>query len=248
MSEHLKRVFSEQEVADIVQRAAKLQEESATAAKAYKPGVSRAELERAATEVGIAPEFLDLAIREKLAGGQPRSFFGLAQPVERVVEGEIDPQDFDLILENIRIWSSRRAPVTQVGRTLHARAFTGSGAASIDVQSRNGRTRVRVKPFPIFEILGTFYPAFLATMMAAGPLAAAGHGIEAGVVGIGSFLAALGGFAFWSRKSNRAAARLADKIQSNIADQVASTPQTSTMQPAAKMEEEDAVQRLNQGD
>lgn len=241
-----KRVFSEQEVADIVQRAAKLQEESATSAKAYKPGVSRAELERAASEVGIAPEFLDLAIREKLSGSQPRPFFGLAQPAERVVEGEIDPQDFDLILENIRVWSSRRAPVTQVGRTLHARAFTGSGAASIDVQSRNGRTRIRVKPFPVFEILGTFYPAFLATMMAAGPLAAAGHGIEAAAVGIGSFLAALGGFAFWSRKSNQAASRLAEKIQSNIADQLTTAETSET--PQAESMEEDLANRLKLGE
>lgn len=239
-----KRVFSEQEVADLVQRAAKLQEESSTAAASYKPGVSRTELERAANEVGIAPEFLDLAIREKLAGSQPRSFFGLAQPVERVVEGEIDPQDFDLVLENIRVWSSRHMPMAQVGRSVQFRAFTGSGAASVSVQSRNGRTRIRVKPFPIFEILGTFYPAFLATAMAAGPLASAGHGIEAGVVAIGAFLAALTGFSFWSRKSNHAASRLADTIQSNITDQISPAPVPAQEHKA----ESEEVQEIHLGE
>jgi hypothetical protein len=61
--------------------------------------VTREQLERVAKEVGVEPAFLQQALAERARPMQPRGLF----PVyERVVEGELDPADFDMFLEEVR--------------------------------------------------------------------------------------------------------------------------------------------------
>jgi hypothetical protein len=213
-----RRVFSEQEVGEIVQRAAELQEASPERGLRYAPGVTREQLERVAQEVGVEPEFLQRALAERSSDPE-RS--GLFRAHERVVDGELDPNDFDLILEHVRARRSRRSPTTQIGRTLEGRVWTGTGFANLEVTSRNDRTRVRVKPTPIVEILGTFYPAFLASLAGAVPLASNGHGVASAVVAAGLVAAATLGFFGWTRRSNRSAKRLANKLAGVVAEEVA---------------------------
>ena len=97
-----KRVFSEQEATEIMQRAVRLQESSQTGDE-YTPGVTLEELQRIAEEAGIDTRFLDKAVagvdtEEKSTIG----VFNLAEEFERVVEGEMDPEDFDKILHLVR--------------------------------------------------------------------------------------------------------------------------------------------------
>lgn len=213
------RVYSEQEVAELMKRAVALQEGSKESTNAYRPGVTREELVRAAEEMGVEPRFLEQAISEKLLGNTPRGH-PVFQEEQRVVEGELDPADFDIILGAIRTASSRRHPVTQVGRTLSARAMTGSGIARLEVTSRNGRTRINVKPFPVLEVIGTFYPAFLVSMIAGGQLSHAAPGV-ATAVAAGAFAAAALVCRAWLSRSRTAASRLADRLQGVISEHVA---------------------------
>jgi len=214
------KVFSEQEVAALMKRAVELQEANLHAQKDYRPGVTRDELVRAAREIGVDPSFLEQALREKLQGkastGSP-----LLQEEQRVVEGEIDPNDFDLVLKAIRPMSSRRHPVTQVGRTLLARSFSGSGIARVEVTSRGGRTRINVKPFPVFEVIASFYPAFIVSMITGSNLSQGSPGIATAVAG-GVFALAALVCRSWLGRSRQAAIRLADRIQDAVSDQVAS--------------------------
>lgn len=214
------RVFSEQEVTSLMKRAVELQEANKHPQKEYRPGVTRDELVRAAREIGVDPSFLEQAIREKLQGktatGSP-----LFQEEQRVVDGEIDPNDFDLVLQALSPVSSRRHPVAQVGRTLSARAMTGSGMAKVEVTSRGGRTRINVKPFPALEIIGTFYPAFIVSMIAAAPLAESGQPLLGAGVAAAAFAAAALVCRSWLGRSRSAAARLADRIQGVVADHLA---------------------------
>lgn len=240
--ESQRRVFSEQEVADIVQRAAKLQEEANTN-KAYTPGVTREELERAANEMGVAQEFLEQAIREKLAGGPPKKAF--LKTEERIVEGEMDPGDFDLILEHVKTMAGKGHPTSQVGRMLTAHVSNGAGMAKMSVHSRNGRTRITVKPIPIFEILGTFYPAFVASVISGASLAERGMPmlwapIAATAMGIASF-----GFFKWMGRSREKAAQIADKIQEVVEDHV--SRQNSPAPKQVTTDTDEALRVRNQG-
>lgn len=236
-----KRVFSEQEVTEIIRRAAELQEGSASSDSEYRPGVTREELERAAAEVGVSPQFLQQAIQEKLAGIQGRRSAGLAPEEERVVEGELDPNDYDVVVEQLPLRSSRRYPVSQIGRSLQARAMTGSGIANVSLHSRNGRTRIRVKPLMVLEALGSFYPAFLLSMMAGGPLAEAGHGALAAGIVAGAWTLATAGFFTWARKSRKNASKLADRIEAIVAEelenQARKRPETAPAITAEPVEE-----------
>jgi hypothetical protein len=210
-----RRVFSEQEVGEIVQRAAELQERSSE--RGYTPGVTREQLERVAHEVGVEPEFLERAIGERLA---PPRQSGFLREEERVVRGELDPQNFDLVLSQVRARRSRRHPATQIGRTLQAQIWTGAGLANLEVTSRNERTRIRVKPFPVVEILGTLYPAFLATLLGGAGLAAAGDPIASALLAATAFTAGALGFRSWIRASNRRAARTAEKLEGVVASEL----------------------------
>jgi len=213
-----RRVFSEQEVGEIVQRAAELQEASPERGLRYAPGVTREQLERVAQEVGVETEFLQRALAERSSAPERG---GLFRAHERVVDGELDPNDFDLILQHVHARRSRHSPPTQIGRTLQGQVWTGTGYANLEVTSRNDRTRVRVKPKPLLEILGTVYPAFLATLTGAVPLAVNGHGMVSALLAAGSVTAATLGFFGWTRRSNRSAKRLADKLAGVVAQQVA---------------------------
>jgi hypothetical protein len=213
-----KKVFSEQELGDIVQRAAELQEQSTERSLHYTPGVTREQLERVAQEVGVAPEFLRRALEERM---EPRRVGRVLRDEDRVVAGELDPSDFDLILAGVRVHRSRDHAATQIGRTLRARVWTGSGLANLEVTSRNEHTRLRVKAFPWFEVMGTLYPAFLANIMGALPLAVHGHGVASAALAAGAATAAALGFRFWIRRSNRAVTRLADRLAGNVAEELA---------------------------
>jgi hypothetical protein len=237
-SEH--QVFSEQEVAEIMKRAVSLQEASKDSAQTYRPGVTREELLRAAQEMGVDPAFLEQAIVEKVQHKQ-RGPLSLLQEEQRVVEGELNPDDFDLILDQIRVAATRRHPVTQVGRRLSARAFSGSGLAQVNVTARNGRTRIDVRPTPILEILGTFYPAFILTMTVGSGLAAQGQQGLAAVVAGGAFAAAAIACRAWMGKSRHAATRLADKIQSIVSGQVKESVLRDRLENTAPGSEKDGA-------
>jgi hypothetical protein len=213
-----RRVFSEQEVGEIVQRAAELQERSGQWALSYSPGVTREQLERVAREVGVEPAFLQQAIEER---GRERRASVFLPAQERVVEGELDPNDFDLILEQVRSVRTRHHPPTQVGRMLQARVWTGSGLANLEVISRNQRTRVRVKARPIVEFFGTFYPAFFVSLFGGAALGAAGHPGVSAALAAGSLTAAAAGFRFWTHRSQRAAGKIADQLEGVLQQQLA---------------------------
>jgi hypothetical protein len=146
MSEEL---FSEAEAAKIVQRAVHLQEENQ--ASTYTPGVTREELVRIAAEVGVSVDFLDQAIRER--GGDPtKRGFSLSREFERVVDGEMDPNNFD-VLTPIIGGHGPHGGITQVGRSLRSNKTVGLCVSNFDVTSRNGRTRVTAKASPVLAMI-----------------------------------------------------------------------------------------------
>jgi hypothetical protein len=211
------RVFSEQEVSEILKRATTLQESSGQG-PTYQPGVTRDELLRAAQEMGVSPQFLEQAIKEQL-GDTPQPHTSLIPEQERVVDGELDPQNFDLILDGIRHLRGRHG-ARQVGRSLSAKAFHGSGIARVHVTSRGGRTKINVKSVPVIEALGTFYPAFIISMIAGTNLAASGNNAAAYAVAAVAFLAAFFACRAWMIRSRVNTAKLADKIHDIVADEI----------------------------
>ncbi|QYK54462.1 MAG: hypothetical protein KF824_06075 [Fimbriimonadaceae bacterium] len=96
-----KKVFSEQEAAQLIVEAAKLQESDGQ--HDYTPGVTWAELQRMAGDVGVDPDYLRKVIATQTPGAKkaskPRSFLGmpLSEEFERVVDAELPPNNFDVV-------------------------------------------------------------------------------------------------------------------------------------------------------
>lgn len=209
--------------------------------KDYTPGITRAELENIAKEVGVDPKFLELAITQQ---GKPESKTGalrLTEEFERVIEGELDPADFDVIVDYIKpLKQIGTTGFSQVGRTLQASAWTGISQANVSVSSRNGRTRLKVASNPLFAFLMGGYPALIGSVISAASLSEAGYvgyGIAAAaaflVAGFGTVRALIG-------KGHSAAAKLTDKLEAAIANETVKKPE------AAVVKSEELEERLEQ--
>ncbi len=196
-----KRVFSEQEATEIMQRAIRLQESSQTGG-AYTPGVTMEELSRIAEEAGIDVQYLEKAVtgidtEEKSTKG----ILNLTEEFERVVEGEMDPEDFDQILHLVR-----KGGVMQVGRSLTGQGSVGVHVVRIDVESRKGRTRVRVKYIPLSAYFIGLHMPLLLSVVALTSQFEAGRPLF-GVLGSVAMIGLGTGIFSWLVKTGRKAAK-----------------------------------------
>jgi hypothetical protein len=216
------KVFSEAEVSALIKRAVELQEQSHVE---YQPGVTSEELEHMASELGIAAEFLKQAIAE---GGLPTSRKGplnLTEEFEKVVDVEIPPEDFDLFVEEMRNRRRRSGGgIVQIGRTLKGQAWTGWSLPSVEITSRNGRTRIRVKSNPLFAWLVGIHPAFVASLIVFSALGA--HGLILPAVGIvaGLATASLIAFRWLLRKGHEASQAFTERLARKAREQAPQVP------------------------
>lgn len=144
------KIFSESEVAEIIRRAGELQEEKSE--HGYVPGVNSLELAQLAQEVGIEPEFLQLALKEQtsLQGSGAKKRSVPAETIERVVPVEVAPEDIDIIMENLRVIPSQSlsgstsSGLSQVGRSVTGQVHESWDNPHFKLNSRGGRTKIEV--------------------------------------------------------------------------------------------------------
>lgn len=186
------QLFSESEIADLVRRASELQEQGS--ASGYVPGVTRTELTKMFAEAGIEDKFLELAIQERLSGSQVTPKFKGKERIERVFPVEIQPEDFDIVTDSIKITPVSTANgvasggVTQVGRSIQGQASGNWSNPYFSLSSRGGRTKLRVWsdnsvawalsclwmiPFALTPLLGRSMGVPMAYLAAAACVAAA---------------------------------------------------------------------------
>lgn len=214
------RVFSEQEVSDILRRAVELTEQGPD--REYVPGVTEAELSRIAEEVGVSADALRRAILEAGDRTGKRGLFHLTEEFERVVEGELDPSQFDVLAEGIKPLGNAGQPaIAQVGRKLVMSAWTGVGQAKIDVTSRNGRTSLKVKSNALFQGLMTLHPTFIASLITVASMSERGMGLFGMAIGAGLMTLGFGSFTWLTKLGHRKAEKLADDLRERIAETVA---------------------------
>lgn len=209
------KIFSEQEVGAIVRRAVELQEK---AGSEYKPGVTREELGKLASEIGVDPKFLDLAINEAGSSKSVQGPLNLTAEFQRVIDKELAPEDFDILLKHLRR-GNRRHPITQVGRSLTGQAWTGASLANVDVSSRKGRTKVTVKSTPIIAYLAAMHAPLIGSFIALSSLAASGNILLGLAIVLPILLLASLAFGALVRKGHQKAHELADKLTQEIEEQ-----------------------------
>jgi serine/threonine protein kinase len=194
-----RRRYREDEVREIVKRAAEAEASNPTASGAMTVGG----IEALAAEVGIAPEAVREAARAVARNSAPRAparpeinkpNFWLGAPTrlmyERVVEGEVPDAEFPALVEEIRVTLNRPGQVSQLGRTF---SWTSAGspgstrAIEVSVAVRGGRTRISVRE-GLGSLIGGIYGGIGGGMGGGGmgPVIAlfAGWGAAAAVVAV----------------------------------------------------------------
>lgn len=183
------RRYGDKEVARILKRATELQraEPSATDPE----GLTLAELAEIAREAGIDPAFLQRAavevgpreplssLAEKLAGAP------MSVRVERIVSGELRPDQFDGIIPLIQQATDGQGTASAVGKTLtwSSRTDNNTSAQQVLVASRDGTTLIRVEE-RLSGLAGGLFGGFVG-----------GAGIGGGV-GVGGAIAGIAGSVF----------------------------------------------------
>jgi len=169
-----KKVFSEQEAAQLIVEAAKLQESDGQ--HDYTPGVTWAELQRMAGDVGVDPDYLRKVIGAQTPGtkttSKPRSFLGmpLSEDFERVVDAELPPGNFDVVASEFYSTGGGSAQTgyggpSVIGRMIKGSFYEGIWYGSLEVSSRHGRTRIKARTSNAIATMAIWLPIMLLSFM-----------------------------------------------------------------------------------
>lgn len=174
------RRYSEKEVARLLRRAIELQRAESAAPGPATAGLTLAELQEVALEVGIDPGHLRAAASELQVWGDPSVWERLVgAPVsfvlERSVPGEFPEDAFEELVPLLSAGTMGQGNASAVGKTLtwSSRSDANTSSQQVLVQGRHGETLVRVE-----ERLGGF-----AGGLFGGLLGGVGGGVGLGVGG-----------------------------------------------------------------
>lgn len=228
MSEH-RRIFSEQEAADLLIKAAKLQEEQPHE-NTYSAGLTYDELVRMAKELGVDEKYLSQILNQTVASdsqAEVKKWLGMVTraELERVIDGELPPEKFDVLMEELTLHQpigtvGMQNMIRQVGRSIQGTIKTKTGYAGFQITSRNGRTRIKTKLQPFLNYFATIYPANIISIF---PFLASASGklswlISLGIFGGLNFLAWLGTRALTNRSLD-AMKESTDKLEQLIIEE-----------------------------
>jgi hypothetical protein len=242
-----RRRYSEDEVQQIIGRAAEIEATNPTQSGAMTVGG----VEALAAEVGIAPAAVRKAVQAVAApaGGagaivtppeanKPNWWIGgpTRLLIERVVEGEVPEAEFPMMVDEIRRCLNRPGQVSQIGRTF---SWTSAGAGGstrsteVAVSVRSGQTRISLR-----EGLGSLIGGIFGGI--GGGMGGGGMGPILGIfTHIGSGASVLVAVPVWlattyavARTSFHYAVRRRQRELDELADRLASLAQSLVPRPA----------------
>ena len=250
------RKFSDEEVALIIKRAAELQQ---TEQVEQEPAstMSLAEVEQIASEAGIDPRLIRRAaqgLERPQEVNRPSAFAGAPTRLvfERVVDGEIQVEDFELLVAEIRRAMGENGIPSVIGKSLAWTSDSRGGRrrnvgrhVDISVVSRGGITTIRAE-----EELRNLAGGLFGGIMGGGGGGTAGISVGIGMevfqslpVGLGIWAAAIAAsYALARTLFTRASMRrenelrtLIDKLEAQVTEVVASrTPSDQISAGAAR--------------
>ncbi len=220
-----KRIFSEQEASEILQRAAKLQEDDRESDPAYTPGITAEELERIAHEAGIDPNFLRRALEKAEPAEKTNTKVQLEQVFERVVEGEIEPENFDVVIEDVKAVQRQykggnQGGIQQIGRRIFGNVMCGPAIGKMNITSRNGRTRIEVRTGAFMPLFIPLYPAFMLSLVSIAITAEEGAPLIGAAIAAALLTGAFPLAKYLLKRGHKAGEELADNLSAKAQEAV----------------------------
>lgn len=151
------RRYTDREVALVIKRAAELQEQQSEQTDRSGSGLSLTELEQVARESGLDPLLVRRAAQDLDISRDPvaRSRFLGAPSIitaERTVDGELPPDEYEGIVEELRRTFSDNGFVSTLGRSLawssspnNYGRHNSQQQINVTVTTRNGKTVIRAE-------------------------------------------------------------------------------------------------------
>ncbi len=141
-----KRLYSDKEISAVLKRAAELHRDQGPTDTS---GLTLAELEQIAAEVGIDPAFVKTAATELEEGRTDTDFHFWGGPLsvdlERIVEGEVSEAKWEEIVMEIRRIFGSAGKTGQLGRSLEWIHGDQTGErAHVTLSPMGGQTRIRI--------------------------------------------------------------------------------------------------------
>ena len=163
----MERQFTEQQVTEIIRRAAEKQSRSDTPGPA-PTGISESEVRRVAKELGIDDDALAHAMSEVGATtlSDTGSMRSLERTLERVIDGEIPEEALALVIEEFEPVAGLQGTTVNIGRALNYTSMAGMGQCNVNVAPRNGKTVLRIKSNAFLACLPSYLPAFIVSIPA----------------------------------------------------------------------------------
>jgi hypothetical protein len=157
--------YTEKEAANILKRAAKLQDESL--APAGDPeGIEVHQLEQIAKEAGIELKYLHAAL-EAPRESSSKVAFGFGEKYERIFDGELSQSEIEEALSEVGSQVTIR-PVPHIGKGLRFHIVKGFVFATAEITSQKGVTKLKVRHIPFISYFaGLHGPAILAIVLGA---------------------------------------------------------------------------------
>lgn len=229
--------FSEKQASEVLELASRISEIKRSD---YTAGITRQELENMAAEIGVDPSALAEAIAQIRSGGvitEKSKYDG----EERVVNGEISPEDFDLVFGDLK--ASDKGELRALGRSFHGKVSHRGTFQEVKMTSRNGRSRLSVVPRFWEQRIITWACGMSVFIIPFAAAAEAGKPMQ-GLAG-SLLLAGLTAYVsrWWDDRAKKSSKELADELEAKATDVAASAvPVAEKVEETAELE-----QRLGQG-
>jgi hypothetical protein len=205
------RRFTDREVALILRNASELEE---SMGEGGGGGLSMAELEQIAAEVGISRALIRKAVAQMDTrgwGGFPSSA-PMVHQVIRAVEGELDAEAVARLMEHVDGSSDRVGVVTEAVGMTQWTARDRFRTTQVSITPSKGETRLRVVERATARLrrLVHVVPTMTGAALIAGTIGQfdPGSGMVAAVTAVGAAVGATVGHAVWRRLSSASKARV----------------------------------------
>jgi len=218
------RTYSDQQVKDILMKAVDLQQQGALEGSSDPNGLTREQLLKMAAELGIDAKYVESAIDQaRVSQGEDKSISFLGIPLARthkaVVDGELDPERFDVVVPELGATGIKGVGSSQVGRSLTARVQKGMAFGPLSVVSRDGKTRIEARHMAFMGFMLGLYPSIIFALV--GGLNLAKHANPMIALGFAAALlvAGSGAFAIMAKKADEAMRALVGRVAGVVADE-----------------------------
>ena len=219
------RLYSEQEMGALIQRATELQQGSSDA---FEHGLSILEIERIAAELGITPEHLRnaaLELENQSHTHDSKGFWGTPFQIDlnRVVEGALTDEQWEEIVLMLRTYTGRAGRTNDIGKTKEWSHFLdeGLGHTRVSISPREEQSTVKIQKqyrgMGVFVYVLSFLLGGVITLILSELEGAPFVSIPMGLTFLGAgcvtaLLAARTGLSIWSKRQQKKLDQMLNKV------------------------------------